>query len=333
MEADFAAATQVLGLVHAIAPEVLVVDDDELLLGQLEVLIAAAGFKVRTAVDGAQALVSLERAFTPIVILDLNMPGLDGLAVCRTIRERSWPGYVYILLLTAQDAEDDILQGLEAGADDYLSKKSSSAQLLARLRTAQRILTLEHSLKQALADKRQLALTDALTGVPNRRYFMQRFARELTRLQRSGGELVLLALDIDHFKQINDRCGHAAGDEVLQEFVRRVGTCLSDPGQWCARLGGEEFAVVLEGSSLGEAARIAEHIRQVIATTPVQAGSTSLRVTVSIGLSALGTIPNRNVATLESLLQQADQHLYASKAAGRNRVVGPEIGAPNASTP
>jgi two-component system cell cycle response regulator len=328
MDPDFGATTHVLRLDQAIAPEVLLVDDDELVLARLQGLIAAAGFEVCTAVDGLQALDSLEHNFKPIVILDLNMPGLDGLTVCRTIRERVWPGYVYILLLTAQDAEQDILEGLDAGADDYLSKRSSSAHLLARLRTAQRILTLEHSLKQALAEKRQLAMTDALTGAPNRRFFMRRFGREFTRLQRTGGDLSLLSLDIDHFKQVNDRHGHGAGDAVLQEFVRRIATCLVSESQWCARLGGEEFAVVLEGATVAQAVVVAERIRRVIAGSPIQAGSASILMTVSIGMSTLRETANRKGATLETLLQQADQRLYASKEAGRNRVTAPERAPP-----
>ena len=324
MDQDFGATTQIMQLDLAIAPRVLVVDDDELVLARLQGLVVAAGFEVCTAGDGSQALASLERRFTPIVILDLNMPGTDGLTVCRTIRARAWPGYVYILLLTAQDAEEDILAGLAAGADDYLSKKSSSAHLLARLRTAQRILTLEHSLKQALAEKRQLAMTDALTGVPNRRFFLRRFGRQLAERQRTGGELALLSLDIDHFKQINDRYGHGAGDVVLKEFARRIGTCLAGEAQWCARLGGEEFAVVLEGATLAQAEALAERMRQVIAASPIQAATSGIPVTVSIGLSALQEISNREVATVESLLQQVDQRLYASKGSGRNRVTGPE---------
>ncbi len=324
MDQDFGATTRILKLDLASAPRVLLVDDDELVLARLQGLVAAAGFEVCTASDGSEALASLERDFTPIVILDLNMPGLDGLAVCRTIREQDWPGYVYILLLTAQDAEEDVLEGLHAGADDYLSKKSSSAQLLARLRTAQRILTLEHSLKQALAEKQHLAMTDFLTGVPNRRFFMRRFARGLRRLQYPGSSLSLLSLDIDHFKQINDRYGHGAGDCVLQEFVRRIGTCLTGESQWCARVGGEEFAVVLEGTPPARATVVAERMREVIAASPIQTPTASIPVTVSIGVSALEETSNRKVATVETLLQQADQRLYASKAAGRNRVSGPE---------
>ena len=325
MNQDFTATQQILKLDLAVVPRVLLVDDDEVTLLALQELVTAAGFEVCTAGSGAQALSFLEKTFTPVVITDLNMSEMDGLMLCRTIRHRSWPGYIYVLLLTSQDAEKDILAGLDAGADDYLSKRSSSAQLIARLRTAQRILTLERALKTSETEQRRLTMTDELTGAPNRRYFMQRMSRELRRVQRYGGELSLMSLDIDHFKRINDRHGHAAGDAVLQEFAQRMSISLCRDTDWCARMGGEEFAVVLEGTPLAGAAVVAEKLRRVIADSSIRfpAGTTS--VTVSIGVSGLEAVASRKEATVESLLQQADRHLYISKENGRNRVTLPQL--------
>jgi two-component system, cell cycle response regulator len=336
MNPEFGKTTQMRKLDLGVAPHILLVDDDELVLAHLEALVRAAGFEVRTAVGGVEALVSLEKTFTPVVIADLNMPGMDGLQLCRNIRQQSWPGYIYLLLLTAQDAEEDILAGLDAGADDYLSKRTSSAQLLARLRTAQRLLTLEQSLKDALTQTRRLALTDPLTGAPNRLYFQQRLGRELGRLRRFGGELCLMSLDIDRFKQINDRYGHSSGDTVLQEFVRRLSRSLPRDTDWYARMGGEEFAVILDGTDMDGAAIVAERVRRAIADTPMKASTALLNVTVSIGVSGLSTGANRVDCTIESLLQRADRNLYASKDSGRNCVTlpeatpelkGPELGA------
>jgi two-component system, cell cycle response regulator len=320
LEHDLGPPTQITKINLGIAPRVLLVDDDELVLAQLKVLVEAAGFEVFTALNGSAALGSLEQDFAPIVIMDLAMAGLDGLAICRTIRQRTWPGYVYILLLTVHDSEEHILAGLDAGADDYLSKRISSAQLLARLRTAQRILTLEHSLKNALAEKRRLAFTDSLTGAPNRRYFQRRLSRALERLHGVGGALCLLSLDIDHFKEINDRYGHASGDAVLQELVARIGQCLPGKSDWFARMGGEEFAVVLEEADLTGATLIAERLREAIAGTPIRTRAGEFRVTVSIGLSELDNAPNREAASVESLLHLADRRLYISKGKGRNCV-------------
>ena len=164
--------TQIGTLEIPVAPTVLVVDDDILVLARLQELVAAAGYEVRTANSGIEALNSLKQSYASIVVMDLNMPDMDGLDLCRRIREHIWPGYIYIVLLTARDKEKDILAGLDAGADDYLSKRTSAAQFVARLRAAKRILSLEYWLKNALAKKRELAMTDALTGIYNRRYFI-----------------------------------------------------------------------------------------------------------------------------------------------------------------
>jgi diguanylate cyclase (GGDEF)-like protein len=323
MEDDLGPTTQVLRLPLGAPPRVLLVDDDALVLATLQDLVAAAGFEVDTALGGASALASLQKNFSPVVIMDLQMPDMDGLALCRTIREGTWPGYVYIVLLTAQDAEDDILAGLDAGADDYMSKKTSTAQLLARLRTGQRILGLEQSLKEALAEKRRLTMTDALTGAPNRRYFQRRLGRELERMRRFGGELCLMALDIDRFKTINDRYGHASGDAVLQEFVRRVDRCLPRNTDWSARMGGEEFVVVLEGTNLSGAEMVAERLREAIAVAPMRTRAGMINVTVSIGVSVLESGTDRRDISVESLMHVADACLYASKEDGRNRVTLP----------
>lgn len=323
MDPEFGDTTQIRKLDLGVAPQILLVDDDELVLAHLQGAVRTAGFEVRTAAGGVEALACLNETFTPVIIADLNMPGMDGLELCRNIRQHSWPGYIYILLLTAQDTEQDILAGLHAGADDYLSKRTSSAQLLARLRTAQRLLTLEQSLKDALKQTRRLALTDSLTRAPNRLYFQQRLGRELGRLRRFGGELCLMSLDIDCFKQINDRYGHSSGDAVLKEFVRRIGRSLPRDTDWYARTGGEEFAVVLDGTNIPGAGIVAERLRRAIADTPMKTSAALLNVTVSIGVSGLSIGAHREDCTIESLLQLADRNLYRSKEGGRNCVTLP----------
>jgi two-component system cell cycle response regulator len=312
--------TQIATLEIPVAPTVLVVDDDTLVLARLRDLIAAAGYQVRTATGGIEALESLRHSPASIVVTDLNMPGMDGLDLCRRIREHTWPGYVYVVLLTGRDKEKDILAGLDAGADDYLSKRTSAAHFVARLRTAKRILSLEYWLKSALDKKRELAMTDPLTGIYNRRYFLRHLGRELKRAQRFGGEVSLLLLDIDHFKRVNDTYGHLVGDVVLKAFAQRLTLCLKRATDWCARLGGEEFAVVLEGTNLAGARACAEKLRLAIANTPIDTPSGAVKITVSIGVSGLAGLAGRDAATAHSLLDHADTHLYASKAHGRNRV-------------
>jgi two-component system cell cycle response regulator len=312
--------SQLLKLDLPVAPTVLIVDDDELVLARLQELVAAAGYGVRTAASGSEALTSLERSAASIVVTDLNMPGMDGLELCRRIRERAWSGYVYIVLLTVRDKEKDILTGLDAGADDYLSKRTSAAQFTARLRIAKRVLALEYSLKNALDEKRQLAMTDELTGAYNRRYFMRHLGREMKRSQRFGGDVSLLLLDIDHFKQVNDTYGHIVGDLVLKKLTRLIARCLQRATDWCARLGGEEFAIVLEGTNLANARVCAEKMRRAIENAVIDTPAGAVRITVSIGVGGLGEIDDRKSATVQSVLELADANLYASKAGGRNRV-------------
>jgi two-component system chemotaxis response regulator CheY len=307
----------------ALARSVLLVDDDELVLAHLAQLVQAAGFELHTAGDGAAALDFLAQQFTPIVITDLKMPGMDGLALCRAIRQQTWPGYVYVLLLTIQDGESDILAGLAAGADDYLSKRTSSAQLVARLRTAQRILGLEQALKAELEEKRRQSLTDPLTGANNRRYFDRQLHHDFKRTQRGGGPLSLLMLDVDHFKRINDQHGHAAGDSVLQEVVQRIRQSLTRETDWCARIGGEEFVIVLADTALAGAAQVAERIRQAIAGVPIVTNSTAIGVTASIGVVDFQPTADRESASVASLLEQLDANMYLSKQNGRNRVTLP----------
>lgn len=326
MTDDIGDTTIIIGLKDAVAvaPKVLIVDDDPLVCERLRGLVMAAGFEVRTVSSGAAALASLHKDFSPIVISDRIMPDMDGLTLCRTIRSETFTGYVYVLLLTMQDSEQDILAGLEAGADDYLSKRVSSAQLIARLRTAQRILTLEHSLRTVVDEKSRLATTDSLTGASNRRYFTRHFSRELKRIQRYGGTLSLLMLDIDHFKQVNDRLGHAAGDEVLQEFAKRIGAGLPRESDWFARMGGEEFVVVLPQTAPAGAKIVAEKLRTSISAAPIRTAAGTINVTVSIGVSCLDAFTPPDTPTLDSMLDLADRCLYDSKAAGRDRVTMPK---------
>jgi len=317
---DESVITQIQPALLAMAPRVLLVDDDEIMVERLKDLVTAAGFEVQTALNGEDALAALAERFAPIVILDRRMPGMDGLELCRKIRATQYPGYVYIMLVTAHDSEEEILAGLDAGADDYLSKRVSGTHVIARLATARRILQLEHSLKQVIEERRRMAMTDALTGAHNRRYFMNHMRRELKRTRRFGGDVALLVFDIDHFKHINDRYGHAAGDAVLVEFVRCMQGSLPREYDWCARLGGEEFAVVLPQTDLAGGALVAEKIRRTVAAAPIPTSEGAIEITVSVGVSGLACFGDRDAVTADHLLSRADDCLYLSKNGGRDRV-------------
>ena len=308
-----------------VSAKVLLVDDDELVRDCLGQIIAAAGYEVATAPDAEAALVSMQRNFASIVILDVNMLGMDGLGLCRAIRQETYSGYVYLMLYTSKDAESDILAGLEAGADDYLSKSTPKSQLVGRLRTAQRILRLEHSLKTALGDREQMAMTDVLTGAFNRRYLLQNLSDELQRAHRSRGDLSVLLLDFDHFSRINDRYGHATGDATLTELAKRIQMSLPRSGDWFARLGGDEFVVVLPHTDIVGAGVLAEKLLRAVNDAQLHTRAGVVRMTVSIGASGLGAINNRDSVTPEMLLDLADQCLYKSKRAGRNRASMPNV--------
>ena len=317
--------TTIVELRHPVAPTVLIVDNDPLVCERLRSLVMAAGFSARVVSSGAAALSALRKTFTPIVITDRDMPDMNGLTLCRTIRDEHFSSYVYVMLLTVQDAEADILAGLEAGADDYLSKRASPAQLVARLRTAQRILMLEHSLRSVVSEKSRLATTDTLTGACNRRYLLRHLARELKRVRRFGGELSVLMLDIDHFKSVNDRHGHAAGDDVLREFAGCISAGLPREYDWFARTGGEEFVVVLPQTGLSGARVVAEKLRALVAAQSMRTTAGAVKVTVSIGISALESVgPREGEVTVDQLLDIADRCLYLSKEGGRDRVSWPE---------
>jgi two-component system cell cycle response regulator len=314
-----------------LASKVLLVDDDELVRSCLGAIIAAEGYEVATAPDAEAALMSMQNDFAPIVILDVTMPGMDGLDLCRAIRRHTYSGYVYVMLHTAKDTEADILVGLEAGADDYLSKRTPKSQLVGRLRTARRVLSLEHSLKTALGERERMAMTDVLTGAFNRRYLLQRLTDELSSARRWRSDLSVLVLDFDHFSHINDRYGHAAGDAALTELVKRIQASLRRNGDWCARLGGDEFAVVLPQTDLAGAGLMAEKLLKAVAVAPIATGTGIIRMTASIGASGLDAIHDRDSATPEILVELADQCLYKSKKAGRSRVTILEMTAANLS--
>jgi two-component system cell cycle response regulator len=305
-----------------IASKVLLVDDDEVVRRGLAPIITAAGFDVTTSPSAEAALIFMQQDFAPIVILDVSMPGMDGLELCRAIRRQTYSGYVYVLLHTTKDADADILAGLEAGADDYLHKRTPKSQLVGRLRTAQRILALEHSLKTALDERELMAMTDVLTGAFNRRYLLEHLNHELARSLRSRSELSILMLDLDHFSRVNDRHGHTAGDRALTDLVNRIQGCPLRSSDWCARLGGDEFVIVLPETDLAGAQVMAKKLLDAVSSTPMGTGTS--RMTVSIGGSGIEAINAEEPVTVETLLALADACLYKSKDAGRNRVTMPD---------
>lgn len=297
---------------------ILLVDDEPTQRLIVARLLKRAGYEVDTADNGREALAKLGSGEFQLMITDWEMPEMDGIALCSALRASQAQGYIYTILLTARDSIEHVVTGLQAGADDYLTKPVIEAELIARLNTGKRIVTLERSLRTANEENRRLSITDPLTGAYNRRYLMEQLPREIERAARYERQLSVIMCDVDFFKKINDTHGHLMGDEVLKWFAallqKTVRAC-----DWVARYGGEEFVIVLPETNVASASTAADHLRAQIASTAFSAPGVSLPVTASFGVSGWKDSTLQG-ATLDSLISKCDAGVYASKKAGRNRV-------------
>src|SRR3954465_3730641 len=259
---------------------ILLVDDEPTQRLIMARLLKRAGYDVETASNGKEALVKIDAGDFQLMITDWEMPEMDGIALCSALRASKRAGYIYTILLTARDAVEHVVAGLQAGADDYLTKPVIEPELIARLNTGKRIVTLERSLRTANEENRRLSITDPLTGAYNRRYLTEQLPREIDRAARYGRQLATVMCDVDHFKRINDTQGHLVGDDVLKWFCAQLqaGVRAVD---WVARYGGEEFLIVLPETNVANAAMAAEHLRAQVAATPFPGVSGGLAVTAS----------------------------------------------------
>jgi two-component system, cell cycle response regulator len=296
---------------------VLVAEDDAMFRRILQSWLTTWGYDVTMAEDGAKAWAILQQENRPqVLILDWMMPALNGLELCSKVRERNQTPYQYILLATAKDAKQDLVRGLEAGADDYLTKPFDRSELKARLRACNRILTLQDDQIQAHEQLRFQATHDALTGSWNRGEILEMLRRELERGARSKTTTGILMLDIDHFKAINDTYGHLTGDAVLREVTQRISRAVRSYDS-VGRYGGEEFVIVLPGCSREQVDQGAERVRAAVDNGPVPVNESQIAVTVSIGAA----VTTHGAISEKEILAAADVALYRAKEIGRNRTV------------
>ena len=294
---------------------VLVAEDDPVLRHRLHAALSSWGYDVTSVVDGQEALREVGRPDAPnLAILDWSMPKVDGLEVCRAVRKRAAGQYVYMILLTSNNRDDDVLEGFDAGADDYIIKPFDTRQLKARVRSGARIVQLQQELIAAREQLREKAMHDPLTGLLTRGAFFEICDGEIARALRKAQPLALMMADLDHFKSINDRYGHLAGDDVLRETARRLRMTFRK-GDAVGRYGGEEFVALAPGCVMEDAIRLAERFRQSISKDPFETCAGKIDVTTSVGVAV---IPNVDASW--PLLKAADEALYRAKAAGRNTV-------------
>ena len=299
--------------------KILIAEDDLVTRRMLQAYLEKWGYEVVTVSDGQQAWQLLQSDNAPrLAVLDWMMPGLDGTSVCREVRRNNVQPYIYLILLTARGYQEDVIMGLEAGADEYLTKPFDPYELRARLRAGARIVELQDSLIQARDALRELAMHDPLTQLLNRRATMDALLGELNRCGREGKPLTAMMVDLDHFKSVNDRYGHAAGDAVLCEVSRRL-KISSRTYDVVGRIGGEEFLIVAPGCGAAQGVAQAERLRELVGTQPIIFKDLSVNVTISVGVA---TMLHPNQEEIEILLALADQALYRAKAGGRNRVEG-----------
>jgi diguanylate cyclase (GGDEF)-like protein len=319
---------------------VLIVDDDRATLMLVEHLLKALGHKVHTAQDGRSALAQAMSIRPQIIISDWIMPGLDGVSFCKALRQTEEGQQIYFIILSALEQDDQLVEAFEAGVDDYLTKPFTARVLAARLRAGQRVIKLQEDARRdsenlrrfaaelAVANRRlqQAALTDPLTGLPNRRYAMERLEQEWASTSRTQRPLTCMVVDVDQFKQINDSYGHDSGDVVL----RQVATVLRKEARAedvICRLGGEEFLVICPDTPLGAALHLAERLRLGVARARAANGAINHTATVSIGVCQRGAAMTR----MDELIKAADNALYDAKRAGRNRVAVPRTPSATAS--
>jgi len=296
---------------------ILIADDDPAFRDLLKERLAKWGYDVVVAEDGNEAWQALQADDAPsLAVLDWMIPGMDGIEVCRRVRKEKEEPYTYIILLTSQQRDEDIVAGMEAGADDYITKPFKHSELRVRLRAGRRIIELQNELLAARENLREKASHDSLTGLWNHEEILGILDRELARAEREKQCISVIMADLDHFKMVNDTYGHLAGDAVLRLTAKRM-LSLMRGYDFIGRYGGEEFLVILPECCKECSVAFAERLRACVSSGSMDTPEGMIPVTISIGVAASG---GENGWAADSLVKAADVALYRAKENGRNRV-------------
>ncbi len=295
---------------------VAVVDDDAAIRRLVSLFLRRAGYDVIEVATGEAARSRLGVESWNLAILDRKLPDLDGLDLCREIKADPRFRNRYVIMLTGEADEQDKIEGLDLGADDYITKPFQYKELLARIRAGKRIVDLQSELLESNRRLELLSITDGLTRLYNHRHFQDEMVRAFDESQRYQRPLSLAIIDIDFFKKVNDTYGHAAGDDVLKTVARLFMDSVRST-DLVARYGGEEFTVMMPETDMGDAIAFAEKIRTLVEQTTIETQAGPVRVTVSIGVSSVPATP---IQTPKEMIVAADKALYRAKRGGRNQV-------------
>jgi two-component system cell cycle response regulator len=303
---------------------ILVVDDHPDNVEIITARLSSRGFHVETATNGQEALQRVQENPPHLILLDVMMPLMDGYEVSRRIKNDEALPYIPIILVTARDSTQDKVEGLDAGADDYLTKPVNFPELEARVRSMLRIKRLQDELDQKnreleVANKRlrKLSITDGLTELFNHRHIHELLHEEFERTRRSGEPLAVAMLDLDRFKQVNDTHGHPTGDVILYETARILRETAREIDM-VGRYGGEEFIAILPGTDEDAATQFAERVREAVRSHVYRDEATEVRMTLSGGVASY---PGGGIEHPDVLIKRADEALYEAKESGRNRIV------------
>ncbi|AFZ47117.1 response regulator receiver modulated diguanylate cyclase [Cyanobacterium stanieri PCC 7202] len=295
---------------------ILAVDDNSINRIMLEKILAKAGYQIKVLADSEEFLNMIGSVKPDLMLLDLMMPKIDGLELCRLIKAKANYKEVPIIFLTASDSKDNVIEAFRSGAVDYVTKPFNNEELLARIKTHIELKFTRDQLRKALVDLEKLATTDELTEIANRRHFLNLATREFNIAKRQKRSFSMIIFDIDHFKNINDNYGHPVGDIAIKLVAQKCQQSIRGE-DLCARWGGEEFIVVVSDTLIDAAKRVANRIRREIASISLPIDDHNFKITVSVGIAQY----QENDKSLDQIVSRADKALYRAKNNGRNQVV------------